>query len=298
MKENGHMISDQAQASACFLTTPATLESITMTVLKELAATHGLMDLYMRANGQIAKWKVKEHIMVLQVWCQKVDSSMATSWMQVHQTDQNKNRKKQNACQIHAQLNLNKRNTQRKPQNTTRKLKERTKSTKDASSSVKYLQRKTFLIFSRQRVTTINAWLLSSAARSIFLKKSYLYNNYSSTLSKQEVYKFLEENVSQTVEEIDFRQTVTEYETPKNRKDIKAGLKQKLLKVVKAGGVIIFNMDDSSCKYTAKYDPDYKEFYDRGAIHQHVWDPEKLLQKEVWSQYSGTESLPISPYTV
>ncbi len=112
------------------------------------------------------------------------------------------------------------------------------------------------------------------------------------------MYKFITENITPVTEEIDFRQAVTDFETPKNRKEIKAGLKQKILKVAKAGGVIIFNMDDSSCKYTSKYDPDYKEFYDRGAIHQHIWDPEKLLQKEVWGQYSGSETMPTMPYTI
>ena len=89
-----------------------------------------------------------------------------------------------------------------------------------------------------------------------------------------------------------------DYEIPKNRKDVKFGIKQKLLKVMKEGGVIIFDLDDSPCRYTEKYDPDYKQFYDRSAIHQHIWDPEKLLHKEVWTQYSGIEELPSKQYTV
>ena len=108
----------------------------------------------------------------------------------------------------------------------------------------------------------------------------------------------MKENISPVIEEIDFRKTAVDYETPKNRKEIKSGIKEKLLKVIKAGGIIVFNIDDSPCKYTARYDPDYKEWYDRGAIHQYIWDPEKLLQKEVWSLYSGMDKLPSSQYTV
>lgn len=87
-------------------------------------------------------------------------------------------------------------------------------------------------------------------------------------------------------------------ETPKNRKEVRLGMKEKVLRVIKEGGVIIFNLDDSPCKYKAKYDPDYKEFYDRTAIHQHIWDPEKLLHKEVWAQYSGIEEIPTKEYSV
>lgn len=117
-------------------------------------------------------------------------------------------------------------------------------------------------------------------------------------MTKQEIFKFIEENLNKTVEEIDFRKIAMEYETPKNRKEIKAGLKQKILKVIRNSGVLIFNMDDSNCKYTGKYEPDYKEFYDRGAIHQHIWEPEKLLKKEVWTDYSGTEEIPKDYYTI
>jgi len=89
-----------------------------------------------------------------------------------------------------------------------------------------------------------------------------------------------------------------DWEIPKNRKEIKTAIKQKLIRVISQGGIIIFNLDDTQCKYTGKYDPDHKEFYDRGAIHQHIWDPEKLLQKRVWTQYSGIEELPTKEYSV
>ncbi len=108
----------------------------------------------------------------------------------------------------------------------------------------------------------------------------------------------MRERISPVVEEIDLRQATVDFETPKNRKEIKSNIKAKVLRAVKAGGVILFNIDDSPCKYTARYDPDYKEFYDRAAIHQHIWDPERLLQKEVWSQYSGVDAMPSSIYTV
>ena len=108
----------------------------------------------------------------------------------------------------------------------------------------------------------------------------------------------LTDRINPVVEEIDFRQTSVDYQTPKNRKEIKSVIKQKLLRVIRAGGIILFNIDDSGCKYEAGYDPDYKELFDRGCIHQHIWDPEKLLQREIWTQYSGTEKMPTSVYTV
>eukprot|EP00826_Nyctotherus_ovalis_P036641 TRINITY_DN3269_c0_g1_i6.p2 TRINITY_DN3269_c0_g1~~TRINITY_DN3269_c0_g1_i6.p2 ORF type:complete len:145 (+),score=35.65 TRINITY_DN3269_c0_g1_i6:678-1112(+) len=120
----------------------------------------------------------------------------------------------------------------------------------------------------------------------------------SSPLVKQDVYSCIAETISPVAEEIDLRQAAMDYEMPKNRKEVKLAMKQKFLKVVKAAGVLIFNLDDSPCKYRKKYDPDYKEFYDRSAIHQHIWDPEQLLRREVWAQYSGSEELPARDYSV
>ncbi len=120
----------------------------------------------------------------------------------------------------------------------------------------------------------------------------------STTLTKNEILQTLKDRISPVVEEIDFRQAALDFAMPKTRREVKSAIKEKLLKVIKAGGVALFNIDDSPCKYDMHYDPDYNEFYDRRAMHQHIWDPDKLLHKEVWTQYSGTETLPQKQYTV
>lgn len=105
----------------------------------------------------------------------------------------------------------------------------------------------------------------------------------------------LRQKVSSVIEEVDLRKTSLEYREPKAKKVVAAKIKQVFIKVMKAGGILLLNIDDSDAAYNDLYDPEFGSMFGGRLVYQNMWTPESMLQKKMWSSYVGTDEAPPAP---
>ena len=101
-------------------------------------------------------------------------------------------------------------------------------------------------------------------------------------MTKQEVIALLQKKVSQHVEEIDLRQTSIELRNLKEKKHIKVGIKDRIINIMKVGGILLLNLDDSKAQYDELSDPEFGTLFGGISSYQSAWHPEVMFQKENW----------------
>ena len=117
-------------------------------------------------------------------------------------------------------------------------------------------------------------------------------------MEKPELLTLLKQKVHPVVEELDLRELALKYRNPKLQKTMRAQLREKLLEVINAGGVLLLNIDDSPCHYDDLFDPDYTGLFGGREVSQNIWTPDLFLQKDSWFRFAASKEIPTAIYTV